>query len=190
MAELKTSLLSTPNFKGVDILLTSPWPRDVGTFANSAVSVLFSGGMVFQLNLTKDCLSRCCGSLGYWAMSECLRKLRVKKGQQMFWFFREEGPMGRGICEISGWFICLCLKNQSRLAFIWSQTLLWICKAMYCGKTMLFASSQYHPTSKKRYDPQSESIKTLPHFHPTPTPTPPKKENQNQTPNQPRTPLA
>lgn len=79
MAELKTSLLSTPNFKGVDILLTSPWPRDVGTFANSAVSVLFSGGMVFQLNLTKDCLSGCCGSLGYWAMSECLRKLRVKK---------------------------------------------------------------------------------------------------------------
>ncbi|NXD70796.1 C19L1 protein, partial [Eolophus roseicapillus] len=36
VAELKTSLLSTPNFKGVDILLTSPWPRDVGTFANSA----------------------------------------------------------------------------------------------------------------------------------------------------------
>ncbi|KAK4821225.1 hypothetical protein QYF61_015793 [Mycteria americana] len=35
VAELKTSLLSTPNFKGVDILLTSPWPRDVGTFANS-----------------------------------------------------------------------------------------------------------------------------------------------------------
>ncbi|XP_075010118.1 CWF19-like protein 1 isoform X4 [Calonectris borealis] len=36
VAELKTSLLSTPSFKGVDILLTSPWPRDVGTFANSA----------------------------------------------------------------------------------------------------------------------------------------------------------
>ncbi|NXL67458.1 C19L1 protein, partial [Chordeiles acutipennis] len=36
VADLKTSLLSTPNFKGVDILLTSPWPRDVGTFANSA----------------------------------------------------------------------------------------------------------------------------------------------------------
>ncbi|XP_075573772.1 CWF19-like protein 1 [Pelecanus crispus] len=36
VAELKTSLLSTPNFKGVDILLTSPWPRDVGTFGNSA----------------------------------------------------------------------------------------------------------------------------------------------------------
>ncbi|KFW73282.1 CWF19-like 1, partial [Pygoscelis adeliae] len=36
VAELKTSLLSTPNFKGVDILLTSPWPRDVGAFANSA----------------------------------------------------------------------------------------------------------------------------------------------------------
>ncbi|NXJ25154.1 C19L1 protein, partial [Dicrurus megarhynchus] len=36
VAELKMSLLSTPNFRGVDILLTSPWPRDVGTFANSA----------------------------------------------------------------------------------------------------------------------------------------------------------
>ncbi|NXD78378.1 C19L1 protein, partial [Halcyon senegalensis] len=35
VAELKTSLLSTPGFKGVDILLTSPWPRDVETFANS-----------------------------------------------------------------------------------------------------------------------------------------------------------
>ncbi|XP_058666639.1 CWF19-like protein 1 isoform X1 [Ammospiza nelsoni] len=36
VAELKTSLLATPNFRGVDILLTSPWPRDVGTFGNSA----------------------------------------------------------------------------------------------------------------------------------------------------------
>ncbi|KAM6265431.1 CWF19-like protein 1 isoform 2-T2 [Porphyrio hochstetteri] len=36
VTELKTSLLSTPNFRGVDILLTSPWPRDVGTFGNSA----------------------------------------------------------------------------------------------------------------------------------------------------------
>ncbi|NXR11629.1 C19L1 protein, partial [Semnornis frantzii] len=36
VAELKTSLLSTPNFKGVDILLTSPWPRGVETFGNSA----------------------------------------------------------------------------------------------------------------------------------------------------------
>ncbi|XP_074965641.1 CWF19-like protein 1 isoform X2 [Phalacrocorax aristotelis] len=36
VTELKTSLVSTPNFRGVDILLTSPWPRDVGTFANSA----------------------------------------------------------------------------------------------------------------------------------------------------------
>lgn len=40
VAELKTSLLSNPNFKGVDILLTSSWPRDVGTFANSPVSFL------------------------------------------------------------------------------------------------------------------------------------------------------
>ncbi|NWW74357.1 C19L1 protein, partial [Climacteris rufus] len=36
VAELKSSLLASPNFKGVDILLTSPWPRDVGMFANSA----------------------------------------------------------------------------------------------------------------------------------------------------------
>ncbi|XP_064369601.1 CWF19-like protein 1 isoform X2 [Dromaius novaehollandiae] len=35
VTELKTSLLSTPKFKGVDILLTSPWPRDVGNFGNS-----------------------------------------------------------------------------------------------------------------------------------------------------------
>ncbi|KFQ26910.1 CWF19-like 1, partial [Merops nubicus] len=35
VVELKMSLLSNPNFKGVDILLTSPWPRDVGAFANS-----------------------------------------------------------------------------------------------------------------------------------------------------------
>ncbi|NXW10686.1 C19L1 protein, partial [Fregetta grallaria] len=54
VAELKTSFLSTPSFKGVDILLTSPWPRDVGAFGNSAVSVLFSGGAGFQTDLTKD----------------------------------------------------------------------------------------------------------------------------------------
>ncbi|KFV69332.1 CWF19-like 1, partial [Dryobates pubescens] len=36
VAELKTSLLSTPNFRGVDILLTSPWPRGAETFGNSA----------------------------------------------------------------------------------------------------------------------------------------------------------
>lgn len=72
MAELKTSLLSTPNFKGVDILLTSPWPRDVGTFANSAVSVLVSGGMGFHMDLTKDCVSACCESLGYWTISSPL----------------------------------------------------------------------------------------------------------------------
>lgn len=35
VTELKSSLLSTPSFKGVDILLTSPWPRDVESFANS-----------------------------------------------------------------------------------------------------------------------------------------------------------
>ncbi|NWI13439.1 C19L1 protein, partial [Crypturellus soui] len=35
VTELTTSLLSTPKFRGVDILLTSPWPRDVGNFGNS-----------------------------------------------------------------------------------------------------------------------------------------------------------
>ncbi|NXA42390.1 C19L1 protein, partial [Eudromia elegans] len=35
VAELTTSLLSDPGFRGVDILLTSPWPRDVGNFGNS-----------------------------------------------------------------------------------------------------------------------------------------------------------
>ncbi|NXG51521.1 C19L1 protein, partial [Psilopogon haemacephalus] len=35
VAELKMSLLSTPDFKGVDILLTSPWPRGAETFDNS-----------------------------------------------------------------------------------------------------------------------------------------------------------
>lgn len=73
VVELKTSLLSAPNFRGVDILLTSPWPRDVGTFANSAVSVLFLG------DFTKGCLSAC--SEGCWAPSESLRKLGVKPGR-------------------------------------------------------------------------------------------------------------
>lgn len=73
VAELKTSLLSAPNFRGVDILLTSPWPQDVGTFANSAVSVLFLG------DFTKGCLSAC--SEGCWAPSESLRKLGVKPGR-------------------------------------------------------------------------------------------------------------
>ncbi|XP_068024594.1 CWF19-like protein 1 isoform X1 [Melanerpes formicivorus] len=36
VAELKTSLLATPSFRGVDILLTSPWPRGAETFGNSA----------------------------------------------------------------------------------------------------------------------------------------------------------
>lgn len=107
VAELKTSLLSTPNFKGVDILLTSPWPRDVGTFGNSAVSVVFCwDGFAGGFNL-----SPCCGNLGYLATPKCLRKLRVKNGQWMFWFFL---PMGRDICETSGCFSCPCLKNQSR----------------------------------------------------------------------------
>ncbi|XP_053864467.1 CWF19-like protein 1 isoform X1 [Malaclemys terrapin pileata] len=34
VSELKMSLFSTPKFKGVDILLTSPWPRGVGNFGN------------------------------------------------------------------------------------------------------------------------------------------------------------
>nr|XP_060613883.1 CWF19-like protein 1 [Anolis sagrei ordinatus] len=36
VAELRASLLSAPGFKGVDILLTSPWPRGVQAFANNA----------------------------------------------------------------------------------------------------------------------------------------------------------
>ncbi|XP_074869582.1 CWF19-like protein 1 isoform X2 [Carettochelys insculpta] len=39
VAELKISLLSIQNFKGVDILLTSPWPRDVGNFGNKPEEV-------------------------------------------------------------------------------------------------------------------------------------------------------
>ncbi|XP_078530119.1 CWF19-like protein 1 isoform X2 [Lissotriton helveticus] len=34
VASLKTSLLSQSNFKGVDILLTSPWPKDVWNYGN------------------------------------------------------------------------------------------------------------------------------------------------------------
>lgn len=59
VTELKSSLLSTPNFKGVDILLTSPWPRDVESFANSPVSLLFSGGINFQVYLTNNVISAC-----------------------------------------------------------------------------------------------------------------------------------
>lgn len=35
VASLKTSLLSQSNFKGVDILLTSPWPKDVWNYGNN-----------------------------------------------------------------------------------------------------------------------------------------------------------
>lgn len=35
---LRTMLCSTSQFKGVDILLTSPWPKYVGNFGNSSVS--------------------------------------------------------------------------------------------------------------------------------------------------------
>ncbi|XP_053439157.1 CWF19-like protein 1 isoform X1 [Nycticebus coucang] len=36
---LRTMLCSTPQFKGVDILLTSPWPKYVGNFGNSSGEV-------------------------------------------------------------------------------------------------------------------------------------------------------
>ncbi|XP_061468662.1 CWF19-like protein 1 [Rhineura floridana] len=35
VADLKTSLLSASQFKGIDILLTSPWPKGVEAFGNS-----------------------------------------------------------------------------------------------------------------------------------------------------------
>lgn len=41
VTDLKTTLLSTPKFKGVDILLTSCWPRGVEKFGNSPVSIPF-----------------------------------------------------------------------------------------------------------------------------------------------------
>lgn len=39
VSSLRTMLCSTPQFKGVDILLTSPWPKYVGNFGNSSVVV-------------------------------------------------------------------------------------------------------------------------------------------------------
>lgn len=96
VAELKMSLLSTPNFRGVDILLTSPWPRDVGTFANSAVSVLFPGfhkGLPFCL-------------LWQFTLSECLRRLGVKTGRADVLVLQRRRTEGRGICETSQHFIC------------------------------------------------------------------------------------
>ncbi|KAL8168569.1 UNVERIFIED_CONTAM: hypothetical protein K2H54_002836 [Gekko kuhli] len=39
VADLKTSLLSTPKFKGIDILLTSCWPRGIEKFGNSPGNV-------------------------------------------------------------------------------------------------------------------------------------------------------
>lgn len=98
VAELKTSLLSTPNFRGVDILLTSPWPRDVGTYANSAVSVLFPGfhkGLPFCL-------------LWQITLFECLRKLGVKTGKADALVLQRRRTEGKGICETSGHFICPC----------------------------------------------------------------------------------
>lgn len=63
VTELKSSLLSTPDFKGVDILLTSPWPRGVESFANSPVSLLFCGGISFQIYLANNGISACFGYL-------------------------------------------------------------------------------------------------------------------------------
>ncbi|XP_024411511.2 CWF19-like protein 1 isoform X1 [Desmodus rotundus] len=39
VSSLRTMLCSTPQFKGVDILLTSPWPKYVGNFGNSSGEV-------------------------------------------------------------------------------------------------------------------------------------------------------
>ncbi|XP_078240784.1 CWF19-like protein 1 isoform X1 [Pogona vitticeps] len=39
VADLRDSLLSTSKFRGVDILLTSPWPKDVEAFGNSPAGV-------------------------------------------------------------------------------------------------------------------------------------------------------
>lgn len=41
VTDLKTSLLSASKFKGVDILLTSSWPKGVEIFGNSPVSIQF-----------------------------------------------------------------------------------------------------------------------------------------------------
>lgn len=41
VADLQASLLSMPKFKGVDLLLTSAWPKGVETFANRPVSIWF-----------------------------------------------------------------------------------------------------------------------------------------------------
>lgn len=38
VSSLRTMLCSASQFKGVDILLTSPWPKYVGNFGNSSVS--------------------------------------------------------------------------------------------------------------------------------------------------------
>ena len=45
VSSLRTMLCSTPQFKGVDILLTSPWPKYVGNFGNSSVSSVCSVGI-------------------------------------------------------------------------------------------------------------------------------------------------
>ena len=45
------------------MLLMSPWTGDVGSFANSPVRILCSAGMGFQMDLTNDCVSACCGYL-------------------------------------------------------------------------------------------------------------------------------
>lgn len=42
VSSLRTVLCSASQFKGVDILLTSPWPKYVGSFGNSSVSSAYS----------------------------------------------------------------------------------------------------------------------------------------------------
>lgn len=51
VSSLRTMLCSAPQFKGVDILLTSPWPKYVGSFGNSSVSSACSVA-IFKVNYT------------------------------------------------------------------------------------------------------------------------------------------
>lgn len=51
VSSLRTMLCSTSQFKGVDILLTSPWPKYVGNFGNSSVSSACSVE-IFNANYT------------------------------------------------------------------------------------------------------------------------------------------
>lgn len=51
VSSLRTMLCSASQFKGVDILLTSPWPKYVGSFGNSSVSSACSVAILKQIIL-------------------------------------------------------------------------------------------------------------------------------------------